>query len=1020
MIQPVRFFLLGAMRAQDGDEVLPVGSPLQQVMMAALLLRDGRAASAGELIDGIWGEAAPASASAMLRTYAWRWRKVLGRDGTAPGILASVGDGYRTVLPPDGVDAVRAEKLAATALGAATAGEDPQRARRLLAEALDLWYGEPLAGLPGPFAEQQRARLADLRISLLEERCGLDLELGDQKLAVPVLRELTSDHPLRERPYVLLMRALYQDGRQADALTVFDRARGLLAAELGIDPGPELRDMHRRILRGDPALLATAPVATAPVAPAHVAAAPAGPALVPAQLPADIADFTGRRAELDALHAVLGKAVDGAAEDAVLPVAAISGMGGVGKTAVAVRVAHRLRGGFPDGQLYADLRGDQPEPARPSVLLASFLTALGVASAAIPETLEDRSRLFRSLLDVRRVLILLDNARDAAQVRPLLPGSPRCAVLVTGRARLFDLATAAQIDLDVFSVDEATQLLARAAGAGRIAADPAAAGELIRYCDHLPLAVRIVAARLASRPAWTVARLADRLAAEQDRMAELRLGDLAVAGAFDWGYRQLTAEQATAFRVIAAVGRPDIGVPAAAAVLGVDPRRAEALLESLVDAGMVTEPRAGRYRYHDLLRVFALQIDGPGGQDESAAALRRQLDFLLATATAAFQQVVPGDPIGTALRTPPVPGLRFDSTRAAVDWVAEEFDAAITAVLATVAERAGGRAGGRVGDGVGDRVGDRASAEDVRTAADLLIALCPFDADPRYERLAVAAAAVSAAAADHDDQHSLGRAEFIRGNLAVQAARLSEAAEHSRRAADACRAAGDVVVLQQALNDLGLLAQLQHRFDRAVGLYDEANTLARALGHRAGQTVTTLNAALARVRSGAPAEAEAACRELLPALRAAEDWPGVSYALYVLGLAAHESGRYREAAAILRECLELCRSRGLRLRQAHARYRLADTLRHLGRGAEAVEAARQALAECEELAAERDQGHALVVLAQALADLGRRDEARAQLHRAQALFTRLGLPDRDRVRELLAGPAGPAGVPVTTTGQAAG
>ncbi|SOB85569.1 AfsR/SARP family transcriptional regulator [Streptomyces sp. 1331.2] len=982
MIQPIRFRLLGPMAAHRDEEGLVVGSPLQQAMMAALLLRDGRAASAGELIEAVWGPTAPASASAMLRTYAWRWRKALERDRSAPVVLTSVGDGYRTVLPAENVDAVRVESLAAAALAATRKAEDHPRARQLLDEALDLWYGEPLAGIPGPLAEQHRARLEDLRISLLEEKCGLDLELGVPGRAVPVLRELNADHPLRERPYVLLMRGLYQSGRQADALAVFERVRRLLAAELGIDPGPELRAMHQRILRNDPSLLPAAPPEPEPSVTARTATGTAPAVPVPAQLPADIADFTGREDELAALHTALGKAVQDTAGHTVLPIAAISGMGGVGKTTVALRVAHRLRAGFPDGQLYADLRGDQPKPAQPGVLLVSFLTALGVAPGAVPETLEDRSRLFRSLLDGRRVLILLDNARDAAQVRPLLPGSARCAVLVTSRTRLFGLATAVQVDLDVFSVDEATGMLAQAAGDDRIDADPAAAGELIRYCGRLPLAIRIVASRLASRPSWSVARLADRLAAEQHRMSELQIGDLAVASAFEWGYRQLTPEQATAFRVVAAVSRPDIGVPVAAVVLGVEQRRAEDLLEALVDAGMVSETHAGRYRYHELLRVFASQLTEPDDAVDSATALSRQLDFLLATATAAFQQVVPGDPIGSALRTPALAGLRFDTPRAAARWVGEEFDTAIAAMQAATAP-----------DG---------SAQDLRTAADLLIALCPFDADPRYERLAVAAAAVSAAATGRADRHSLGRAEFIRGNLAVQATRLGEATEHCRRAAEACREVGDRVILQQVLNDLGLLAQFQHRFEEAVRLCEEAHELAVALGHHTGRTVTLLNAAMARVRGGAPAEGARVCRELLPALRAEEDLPGVSYALFVLGLAAHQCESYQEAAATFRECLELCRSAGLALREAQARYRLADTLRRLGRGAEAVTGARQAVAECEALTADRDRAHALVVLARALADRGRIAEAREHLTEAEALFDRLELPDGELVRALLA------------------
>ncbi|MGW4897583.1 AfsR/SARP family transcriptional regulator [Kitasatospora sp. NPDC004240] len=1047
MTDSVRFTLLGSPRARWAETELPVGSPLQQAMLAVLLLRAGRPIGAGELIEAMWGECAPPSASSMLRTYAWRWRKAL--EPVGEDLLHSVGDGYRMVVPAGAVDAARAERLAADILAldpATTDGEGLSQARRLLDEALELWCGEPLTGVPGPFAEQWRGRLAELRIDLLEQHCEVELRLGRAALAVPVLDELTTGHPLRERPHALLMRAYYLGGRQVDALACYDRVRRVLAEELGVDPGPELRELHRRILAGDPGLLAVAgpaeppapsptptptPSATATATATATADEPeAQPEAhpVPAQLPADTADFTGRTAELAALRAALGEDAGTPEEDRVLPIAAIAGMGGVGKTAVALRVAHQLRADYPDGQLYADLRGDQPEPADPRVLLASFLAALGVGAAAVPESGEDRARLFRSLLDGRRVLVLLDNARDAAQVRPLLPGSARCAVLVTGRSRLFGLPTAAQIDLDVFSAEEASGLLARVAGPPRVTADPAAAGELMHLCGHLPLAVRIVAARLASRPAWTVGQLAARLEAEQHRIAELRVGDLAVSATFDWGYRQLTRDQARAFRLVAAVSRPDIGLAAAAAVLGADERRAELLLESLVDAGMVIAPRPGRYRYHELLRVFAGQLpDGPppghgtpagygtppaghgspgdptepghpadgapgnqapGDGGERRAALRRQLDFLFAGATAAFRVVVADDPVAGVLRAAAGPSPDFADAAAAAEWVATEFDATITAILATVAERP--------------------TDEEIRVAADLLIALSPFTADPRCAGLAVAAAAVATAAERAGDRGALGRAEFIRGNLAVQAGRPAEAEAHSRRAAEACRALNDVVVLQQVLNDLGLVAQFRRDYEEAVALYDEAGALARALGHRTGETTTTLNAALARTRAGRAGEAETVCRDLLPGLRAAGDPGGLTYALYILGLAGHAQGRYRAAAEVLEECLRLCDASGLRLRRAQARYRLADTRRLLGRSGEAVELARRAVDDCAELGAERDEAQALVVLARALATVGRAEEAGTRLHRAQALFARLGLPESEDTRLLMVHPAEPA------------
>ncbi|MEV4443137.1 BTAD domain-containing putative transcriptional regulator, partial [Streptomyces sp. NPDC049577] len=423
--QRLRFTVLGPVRAWRGEELLNTGSPQQRALLAALLLRGGRTATAPELVDALWGEEPPHAALAALRTYASRLRKAFGTDADA---LVSEAGGYAIRVGVGGLDIDTAERLAAEADKARAAGDRP-RARELMNEALGVWDGEPLAGLPGPYAETQRARLEEWRLSLLETRLDLDLEVGCHAEAVSELTALTAAHPLRERLRELLMLALYRGGRQAEALAVYADTRRLLADELGVDPCPELSELQQRILQADADL-------NVHLSPADRHSA--GPTFVrPAQLPATVSDFTGRATFVSELSDQLATA-----EGSVMAVSAVAGIGGVGKTTLAVHVAHAARHHFPDGQLYVDLQGTGPVVAEPEAVLGAFLRALGIPDAAIPEGVEERSALFRSTLDGRRVLALLDNARDAAQVRPLLPGTEGCAALVTSRTRMVDLAGA--------------------------------------------------------------------------------------------------------------------------------------------------------------------------------------------------------------------------------------------------------------------------------------------------------------------------------------------------------------------------------------------------------------------------------------------------------------------------------------------------------------------------------------------------------------------------------------------------
>ncbi|AUG80463.1 hypothetical protein CFP65_5777 [Kitasatospora sp. MMS16-BH015] len=1026
----LRFCVLGRMLASRGAVPLSLGSPQQRAILTVLLLTPGHTVGTPNLIDALWAEDPPSNARATVRTYVWRLRRSLaGASAEAgagpvggPGRLDSVPGGYHLAVTPDSVDALRAERLVADA-GRASASGEPVRARRLLGEALALWQGEPLVGIPGPYAARQRSRLEDLRLTVLEARLALDIELGRAGLCVSELTALIQEHPFRERLHELQMRALFRAGRQSEALEVFQEARRLLVGELGVEPGPDLTALHGRILEGDPAL--TAGATTAGVAllasdrPERASGgAPPGPdadraqewptpALRPAQLPPDDQDFTGREEPVRVLCAALVGEVSG--RDTIR-IGAVAGMGGVGKTALAVHVAHLVKEAFPAGQLYADLRGGG-DRSEPEAVLGSFLAALGVPAADLPDGLAAKSALFRSRTDGRRLLVVLDNAADIAQVRPLLPGAAGCAVLVTSRAWLAELAGARQVGLSVFAPAEAQDLLARMIGAERVAEESTAL-ELVRACGYLPLAVRIVAARLAARPGWTLRAMLDRLGDERRRIDELKVGDLAVQATFELGYHQLTPTQARAFRLVASVDCPDLGVTAAAVLFGTDEPRADELLESLADVAMLDSPVAGRYRPHDLLRAFARRKSEAGHAAEVSAGRARLLDFLLATACAAFERAVPGDPIRGSLDLR-AHGLSFPDAETARAWVAAETETVLglvtqTAGAATAAARAAGQADratdGRHPDGQhpdGEHPDVRHPDGELRTAVDLLLALSPFNRGA-WQGQWSAAGALLRAAEQQADPWAEGRARFLQGNAALAAARLDEAERLVRQAAEVCLRTGDTVILRQAMNDLGMLAQYRGHHEEAIRCYEEAVRLARALGHESGESSTVLNAAVARVRAGQPAEAVRACLTELAKPRLRAPGAGRAQALYVLGFSLHACGRFAEAVDRLGEALRLWTELDQTGWAAATRYRLADSLRALGRADEALPLATEAVHACQAAGSERESGQALMVLARVRWALGRRTEALGCLERAHQLFARLGLPEARAVAAQLA------------------
>ncbi|MGW0829635.1 BTAD domain-containing putative transcriptional regulator [Streptomyces prunicolor] len=957
----LRFSVLGPVRAWRGPVSLNTGSPQQRALLAALLLREGRTATAGELIDALWGDDPPSQALAAVRTYASRLRKALDA-----GVLVSESGGYAVRgLPEGALDVAEVHDLANEAEKAKSTG-DLCHARDLLGRALALWDGEPLAGLPGPYAEAQRVRLEEWRLQLLESRLDMDLEQGCHAEAVSELTALTAAHPLRERLRELLMLALYRSGRQAEALAVYADTRRLLADELGVDPRPGLRELQNRILQADPGLAEpSAPAAETVPAP-----------LRPHQLPATVPDFTGRVSFVSELSDVLASA-----EGRVMAVSALAGIGGVGKTTLAVHVAHQARSTFPDGQLYVDLQGAGSRAAEPETVLGAFLRALGTADSAIPDSLEERSALYRSVLDGRRVLVLLDNARDAAQVRPLLPGTEGCAALVTSRVRMVDLAGAHLVDLDVMSPEEALQLFTRIVGAERVAAERESALDVVAACGFLPLAIRIAASRLAARRTWTVSVLAAKLADERRRLDELQAGDLAVKATFELGYGQLEPAQARAFRLLGLADGPDISLAAAAAMLNLPVEETEDLLESLVDTSLVESAAPGRYRYHDLVRLYARACaerdESP--PSETAAALSRLLDFYLATVSGVYLIERPGDRLVDHLEHTEHPGLVFSDRHTAQDWLYAEA----VSLLACVRQAA--------------------RPETLRRAVDTLWAACDLAESgtnsKEYEAVVERLREVAQEAGDsRSEARTFMALAFVHH---VSGSRFDAAVQEGERAIELAEAEGDALTSCWSSNISGAVAMYQSRLADAEQHFTRALESFRVVGDRTGEASALCNLSRTHLATGRTESAVALARQGTALYDDMEHDLRGANGRYALGLALTRSGKLAEATECLQEALRVFRDRRQRLWEGMTVFRLAELDLTARRPAQAAANAEMALTLLRGVGGDWRQGNVLTVLGRALTGIGQLDRAQVCWREALDIFETLGAPEAQEVRGLL-------------------
>jgi len=977
--------VLGPVRLRAGDRWQVPASPQLRLVLGLMALRIGQVVPVAELIDAIWEDEPPRSARASLQALMTRLRQLLR---PLPGAsLTRCGDGYLLEFDQDLVDAERSRSL-----GRAARAADGAAAIPLFDAALALWNGPALADAPDTERVTAiRYGLAEERLSMLQDRLTCMLARGREREAAAELPAALARHPLNERLAGMLMATWYRSGQRAEALAVFRQIRGRLVAELGVEPGAELQLLHQRILAGDVGLAdGHQPAAIDGHGPADVdgyqavvfdgqqpaaldgrVLAPAnghqagssghGPRAVPAteqprpadgqehvgtltvlpvrpwpvprQLPAAPAQFIDRAAEQARLDELIGQSAEPAGE---AQVRAVVGSPGVGKSALATVWAHRAAGHFPDGQLYVNLKGFGPaaRPVLPAQAVRGFLQALGVPSAEIPETPDAQAALYRSVLAGKRVLVVLDNARDADQVRPLLPGSSRCAVLITSRVRLDGLVAtvgARILTLDVMSEAESRELIVRRLGAARAQAEPEAVADLARLCAGLPLGLAIVAARAAARPGFRLAALSAELAGGDGRRLDaLETADTtsSVREVFSWSYRQLSRPAARVFRLLGLHPGPDITVAAAASLGGTGRPQARRVLAELAGAHLLTEHVPGRFTGHDLLRAYAAELAAEAEAEADRDLARRRLgDHYLHTAAAAGRRLCPArPPLGLGDPQPGAVPEKFASYAEALAWFSAEHQ-----VLLAVADAAAATHG------------------DARAWQLPALLTDYLNREGHWHDLAALGRAALAAAEQAGD--GLGRAH-AHASIGVANLRVGcyrTARSHLLRASSLFREEG--ATAWQARNHLtvGVLFDRQGRHDKARRQAERALSLYQDLGYRAGEAHALENLGWHLANLGAATAAVDHCRRALDLNREVGNPIGEAHAWDHLGFAMHLVGDDDEAIACYRRALKLLREVRDRAEQGGVLARLGDIYSSVGNKAMAKAVWRRALAILEEL-----------------------------------------------------------------------
>jgi DNA-binding SARP family transcriptional activator/tetratricopeptide (TPR) repeat protein len=926
----MRFGVLGSLLVHDGDAPIEVRSPLQRAVLATLVVHAGQPVAADALAETVWDGKPPRAAMTTLRTHVMRLRRVLGPRAAAR--LVTQFPGYRIDARDDEVDLLQFTRLCREG-GAAIRSAAWADARALLGEALALWRGQPLADVPAEALHRdERPRLEHLHVQAQEWRIEADLRLGGGSELVPALQSLIAEHPLYERFHGQLMLALYRSGRQAEALGTYDRVRARLVEEIGAEPGHHLRELHQRILAADAELAGPAlagPRSPGRAGPDDLTAAGADRAsasspVTPRELPASAWPFVGRGLELTALTALL-ESGDGAAPGSVT-IAAICGTAGVGKTALAVHWAHRHAGHFPDGQLYADLRGFGAGRVLPAAdALAGFLRALGGPDRDIPESIAERAKRYRTLLAGRRMLIVLDNARDEAQVRPLLPADPGCMVLVTSRCQLAGLAAregAHLIGLDLLAEEEARELLTARLGAA-LAAEPQVVTDLIALCGRLPLALGLAAARAAGRPAFALAQLRSQLTDVRDRLDSLDAGDgeADLRTAFSWSLRRLSERAVLVFRLLGLHPGPDIGIAAARSLAYLDEHACRAALAELARVHLLTERAPGRFASHELLHAYAAELAGRMPAAQRQAATGRMLDHYLQTAALAASSMERFCPISQVSR------VSAGTVRAQIggrDEALAWFEAE-RAVLSGVIRQAA-----------------RAGYPD--HAWLLPMALREFYVRRGYWGDLLPAQEIALAAARQaGNTEREAEAHRCLGASMSRLGRLDEARTQLGQALRLAQDLDDAESQGQSHFQLALVCGGENDYRRAIAHCGLASRLARACRHEEDEAYALNATGLFHARLGDLGLARAHSERALRLHRRAGSAMGESLALQLLGCLEFADGRYRRATGLLRQAHDLCRETGDRYFSADMLDDLGSAYHADGKLDEAKDAWRQAL-----------------------------------------------------------------------------
>ena len=827
-------------------------------------------------------------------------RRVLepDRPGHVPsGMLTWTEAGYLLTLPPGALDLDIYERELGRARAARTAGHLGEAAEALRS-ALRLWRGPVCDGLHSPFLDAQRDGLAESRISVIEERIELELMIDDHADPTAELRDLVAEHPLRERLRGLLMLALYRVGRRADALAVFRDARSHLREELGVEPGASLQQLHQQILAADPKLSAT----TATEATTGIDATTGAQRPLPAQLPHRLPEFTGRDAELDRLDALL--AHDRGDTGTTVVIAVIVGTAGVGKTALAVHWAHRVSDRFPDGQLYVNLRGFDPTGAavKPAAAIRGFLDAFGVTTQQIPASLEAQAALYRSMLSGRRVLVLLDNAADEDQVRPLLPGSPGCLVIVTSRNELPGLIVtegAHPVVVDLLSTQEARQLLSRRIGKSRVLAEPQAVDNIIELCARLPLALMLVAARAVTHPAFGLAALAAELRGIGDSLDAFDGEDQStnVRAVFSWSYQQLSVPGRSLFRLLGLHFGPDIATPAVVSLAGLAKGQVRPALAELARAHLVTERIPGRFAFHDLLRAYATEMAYTHDpQDYRHAAVQRMLAHYLHTAYRADELLNRhrDRPFTPAAASPGVTPESPVDQKQALAWFESEHAVLLTAL--------------RHATGFDTHIWQ------------LAWALAPFfEYRGHWRDWRDSQGMALDASRRLSDKLAQALSHRLLGGAFVQLNSYHHAHTHLQHALELFGELGDKTGQADAHRNLAWTLERQGRYEEALPHAQQALALFQAAGHDTGRARALNAVGWFHAQLGDYREAIVCCQQALDLQREIDDQFGLAETYDSLGYAHRHLGHQKEATTCYQQAVDLYGELG-------DRYSEADTL----------------------------------------------------------------------------------------------